>query len=192
MPQTCRVDITGGTPQVINPVGTIIAQITPAANVAVRILNIEIQSNQYNPPQNLPMSPGSPTVEQAIFLQWGIYAAFPSSSGGLQPLAVPTDEVLQGLYSPSTLFRTVTTNLGGGFAPSRGFIWNTTRNFSSCWDSASGSDSPNSSRRSLDGGAYGQAVKAPAVYALIMPGAYIPPLQQPFNITGYIEFSEDH
>jgi len=169
------VQIDGGTPQVINPVATVIFQITPTASTAVRILDIQLQTNQFGPTTNIPIIPPGPSSEQVIFLQLGTYSIAPSSSGGLTPLAVPADDTLVGLYTPSTTFRTLSPNMGIGFLPSSGYQWNTGRSF--------GDD---------QGFSFDQGIKSPAVWALIMPALFIPPGQRPFSISGFVDFTEDH
>jgi hypothetical protein len=175
VPIQCRVQIDGGTPQVVNPVGTVIFQITPTATTAVRILDVQLQTNQFGPITNLPIIPPGPSSQQAVFLQLGSYSIAPSSSGGLTPLAVPADDGLVGLYTPSTTFRTLTTNVGIGFIASSGYQWNTADPFGR-----------------HQGADFNQGIQSPAVWALIMPALFIPSGQLPFTITGFVDFAEDH
>jgi hypothetical protein len=180
----CKVQLDGGSAQLVSPVATLIAQITPAANAAVRMTSVVLQTNQCNPPANLPVLPGGPTVAQSIALQWGIFAASPSSSGGLTPLALPIDDQYLGIYTPSTTFRTFSPNLGTGFAATRAFLWDTTNDF--VWNTPNYSEDPSRRREYL-----GEGLKAPAVYALVMAAQYIQPLQQPFSVVGHVAFIED-
>jgi hypothetical protein len=175
MPILCRVQIDGGTAQVVNPVATVIFQITPTASTAVRIINVELQSNQFGPTENLPKIPPGPSSQQVIFLQLGTYSGAPSSSGGLTPLAVPADDALVGLYTPSTTFRTLSPNMGTAFIPSSAYQWNTADPFGY-----------------HQGFSFDQGIKSPAVWALIMPQQFIPSGQRPFSITGFVDFIEDH
>jgi hypothetical protein len=114
-----------------------------------------------------------------ITLQYGVYVSGPAT-GGLTPTAFPMDDQLRGLYTPSTTFRAVTTSLGAGFVPKYCWQWLNGTPF----DTAS---TPGASRgqHMLD-----EPSKFPSVWALIMPLQFLAPLQQPFSLTGEVDFDE--
>jgi len=180
VPIPCRVQIDGGTPQVVNPVGTVIFQITPTATTAVRINDIRLQSTT---PGVSVLNPAYASIQQSILLQFGVYSVTPAT-GGLTPTPLPTDDVLIGEYNPSTSFRTFTSALGNGFLPMMAWQWNYLEEFTL---------RPSVGYLSVDRvspqGADSLAVKSPAVWALIMPA---PSGQFAFSMTGSVEFTEDH
>jgi hypothetical protein len=117
MPIPCKISLDAGTALVISTSApTLLIQGTNSSSKPIRLKRIELQSN----------NPGA--SQQVIQLNYGFYTTA-SSTGGTTPTAVPVDEGLTGIYTPSTTFRVNTTTLGTTFAQKRSWQWNTANYF---------------------------------------------------------------
>lgn len=115
MPIPCKVSIDGGTPQSITAAATVILQGTNSAAKPIRLKRIQMQSNNTG------------STQQVVTVSLGYYAT--GTAGGTTPVAVPVDEGLTGVYSPTTVFKSVTTTLGTTFTNKMTWQWNTANPF---------------------------------------------------------------
>jgi hypothetical protein len=115
MPIPCKVSIDGGTPQSITAAPTVIIQGTNSASKPVRAKRIEMQSSNTG------------SSQQVITVSLGFYAT--GTAGGSSPAAVPVDEGLTGVYTPSTTFKSITTTMGTTFTNKQSWQWNTANPF---------------------------------------------------------------
>lgn len=115
MPVACKVSIDGGALQSITAAPTVILQGTNSASKPVRMKRIQLQSNNTG------------STQQVILLSLGYYAT--GTAGGATPVAVPVDEGLTGVYTPSTAFKAITTTMGTTFTNKITWQWNTANPF---------------------------------------------------------------
>ena len=115
MPIPCKISIDGGTPQSITAAPTVILQGTNSASKPTRLKRIELQSNNTG------------STQQVVTVSLGYYAT--ATAGGSTPVAVPVDEGLTGTYSPSTVFKAITTTMGTTFTNKQSWQWNTANPF---------------------------------------------------------------
>jgi hypothetical protein len=115
MPIACKVSIDGGTPQSITAAPTVILQGTQSASKPSRFKRLEMQSSNTG------------SAQQVITVSFGFYAT--GTAGGSSPAAVPVDEGLTGVYSPSTVFKAITTTMGTTFTNKQSWQWNTANPF---------------------------------------------------------------
>jgi len=155
MPIPCKISIDGGTPQSITAAQTVILQGTNSSSKPVRLKRIELQSNNTG------------STQQTITVSLGFYAT--CTAGGATPVAVPVDEGLTGVYTPSTVFKAITTTMGTTFTNKQSFTWNTANPF----DEMLG-------LQELQ-----HEFSAAKVWALILPTAPVA-----FNLTGTVFYEE--
>lgn len=115
MPIPCKLSIDGGTPQSITAAPTVVIQGTNSASKPVRVKRFELQSNNTG------------SAQQVITVSFGFYAT--GTAGGASPAAVPVDEGLTGVYTPTTAFKAVTTTMGTTFTNKQSWQWNTANPF---------------------------------------------------------------
>jgi len=115
MPIQCKVSIDGGTPQSITAAPTVIIQGTNSASKPVRGKRIELQSSNTG------------SNQQVITVSYGLYAT--GTAAGSSPSAVPVDEGLTGVYTPTTTFKAITTTMGTTFTNKQTWQWNTANPF---------------------------------------------------------------
>jgi hypothetical protein len=111
----CKVSIDGGTPQSITAAPTVILQGTNSASKPTRMKRIELQSSNTG------------STQQIVTVSLGYYAT--GTAGGTTVAAVPVDEGLTGVYTPSTLFKAITTTMGTTFTNKKTWQWNTANPF---------------------------------------------------------------
>jgi hypothetical protein len=175
----CIVSIDGGTPQLLNPVGTVILQGTTSATTPLRILRFELAPSQIG--GSLSVYPAS---NVSLTVQFGYYSVG-QATGGLTPVGIPINEGLLGLYTPQTSFVAMTTSLGAAFVPLYSWFWDNSRVFG-LFDAfrVNGPGSPTFDTATQ--------VKQSLVWAFVIPAQFISPLQQPFYVTGTLAFEEFH
>lgn len=155
MPVPCKVSIDGGALQSITAAPTVILQGTNSASKPVRLKRIQLQSNNTG------------STQQVILVSMGYYAT--GTAGGATPVAVPVDEGLTGVYTPSTVFKAITTTMGTTFTNKITWQWNTANPFDL-----------------VDGLTELQdEFPASKVWALILPAA-----PTAFSLTGTVNFEE--
>src|SRR6266705_1903933 len=115
MPIPCKLSIDTGTPQSITAAPTVIIQGTNSASKPVRLKRIELQSSNTG------------STQQTITVSLGYYAT--GTASGSTPVAVPVDEGLTGVYTPSTVFKAITTTMGTTFTNKQSWTWNTANPF---------------------------------------------------------------
>jgi hypothetical protein len=155
MPIPCKVSIDGGTPQSITAAPTVILQGTNSASKPIRLKRLQLQSNNTG------------TTQQVITVSLGFYGT--ATAAGSTPVAVPVDEGLTGVYTPTTIFKAITTTLGTSFTNKMSWQWNTANPFDI-----------------LDGLQELQdEFPVSKVWALILPTAPVA-----FNLTGTVNYEE--
>lgn len=155
MPVPCKISIDGGTPQSITAAATVILQGTNSSAKPVRLKRIQLQSSNTG------------STQQVVTLSLGYYAT--GTAAGSTPVAVPVDEGLTGVYTPSTVFKAITTTLGTTFTNKMTWQWNTANPF----------DIVDGLQELQD------EFPAAKVWALILPTA-----PTAFNLTGTVNFEE--
>jgi hypothetical protein len=155
MPIPCKVSIDAGTPQSVTAAPTVILQGTNSSAKPVRLKRIELQSNNTG------------STQQVITVSLGFYAT--GTAGGATPAATPVDEGLTGIYTPSTVFKAITTTMGTTFTNKTSWQWNTANPFDEM----------------LGLTELQHEYSAAKVWAIILPTA-----PTAFNLTGTVFFEE--
>jgi hypothetical protein len=155
MPIACKTSIDGGALQSITAAPTVILQGTNSASKSIRFKRIQLQSNNTG------------STQQTILLSYGFYAT--GTAGGATPVAVPVDEGLTGVYTPSTVFKAITTTMGTTFTNKMTWQWNTANPF----------DLMDGLQELQD------EVPVSKVWAIILPTA-----PTAFSLTGTVNFEE--
>lgn len=116
MPVACKVSADGGSALVISTTNpTVLLQGTNSSGKPTRLKRFELQSNNTG------------SGQQILTLSYGFYAT--GTAGGTTVTAVPNDEGLTGIYTPSTTFKANTTTLGTTFTQKKSWQWNTANPF---------------------------------------------------------------
>src|SRR5271154_124385 len=115
MPVPCKVSMDGGTPQSITAAATVLLQGTNSAAKPIQLQRIEMQSNNTG------------STQQVFPASLGDYGT--GAAGGSTPVATPVDEGLTGVYSPASVFKSITTTLGTTFTQKTSWQWNTANPF---------------------------------------------------------------
>lgn len=115
MPVPCKVSIDGGALQSVTAAPTVIIQGTNSSAKPIRLKRLELQANNTG------------STQQVILVSLGYYAT--GTAGGATPVAVPVDEGLTGVYTPSTAFKAITTTMGTTFTNKQTWQWNTANPF---------------------------------------------------------------
>lgn len=155
MPTPCKVSIDGGALQSITAAPTVILQGTNSSAKPVRLKRIELQSSNTG------------SNQQVILVSLGYYAS--GTAGGSTPVAVPVNEGLTGVYTPATVFKSITTTMGTTFTNKMTWQWNTANPF----------DIVDGIQELQD------EFPAAKVWALILPTA-----PTAFSLTGTVHFEE--
>lgn len=155
MPTPCKVSIDGGALQSITAAPTVIIQGTNSSSKPVRLKRLQLQSNNTG------------STQQVILVSLGYYAT--GTAAGSSPVAVPVNEGLTGVYTPSTTFKAITTTMGTTFTNKMTWQWNTANPFDIVDGLSELQDEFPSSK----------------VWAVILPSA-----PTAFSLTGTINFEE--
>src|SRR5271165_4040820 len=115
MPIPCKISIDGGTPVVIATGSSVVLQGTNSSSKPTRLKRIQLQSNNTG------------TTQQIVTIQYLFYAT--GTAAGTTVTAVPVDEGLTGIYTPSTLFKANTATLGTTPTVKYAWQWNTANPF---------------------------------------------------------------
>jgi hypothetical protein len=175
LPIPCLISIDQGTPQAVTTLPLVILQATNSSTTSTRLKRIQMQSSI-----TFTTAPAGGLIPPIVTVSFGLYTG--ATAGGTTVTAVPTDGGLQGVYTPQTAFKALTTILGTGFSNQSSWSWNTALDFdiSGIREITTGSGFGTPPAVTED------ESKAGAVWALVMTGT----LAQGFNLTGVVNFDE--
>jgi hypothetical protein len=163
----CRVSIDGGVPQSVTAAPTVIIQGTNSASKPARIRRIQLQSSDFR------------LGSQSVLVSYGFYTNGPTV-GGSTPVAYPVDAGLFGIYTPATLFKAVTTQMGvAPFFPRYSWTWNTGDPFDPSFRGATTAAGKPAG--------FDEGTRVAAVWAFILPAGPT----RAFSLTGTLDFDDE-